>query len=195
MKRTTLLLSISLLALTTPTFAGTITGKVAGPAGVSVVYLEGAAGQTFPAPTSHVTVSQKSLQFQPHLVVVQAGTTVDFLNSDGVAHNVFWPSFQEKAKKSPGKNLGTWPQGDTRSFQFDRAGVASLLCNVHPEMSGFIVVSPTPYFAQTDAAGNFRIENVPNGQYTAYAWHEGAKLQTKPLAVSGDSALNFEGGK
>ena len=58
-------------------------------------------------------------------------------------------------------------------------------------MSGFIVVSPSPYFAQTDAAGNFRIENVPNGQYTAYAWHEGTKLQAKPLAVSGDAALSF----
>jgi plastocyanin len=190
MNRNALLLSISFFALSTLTFAGTITGKVA-TNGVSVVYLEAGAGQTFPAPTAHVTVSQKSLQFQPHLVVVQAGTTVDFLNSDGVAHNVFWPSFQEKGKKSPGKNLGTWPQGETRSFQFEHAGVASLLCNVHPEMSGYIVVSPTPYFAQTDAAGNYRIENVPNGQYTAYAWHEGAKPQAKPVAVSGDAALNF----
>ena len=185
---------IVLGALTTLGSAGTISGKVSG-TGVSVVYLEAAAGQTFPTPTGHVTISQKSLQFQPHLVVVQAGTTVDFLNSDGVAHNVFWPSFQERGKKSPGKNLGTWPQGETRSFQFERPGVASLLCNVHPEMSGFIVVTRTPYFAQTDAAGNYRIENVPSGQYTMYAWREGTKLQTKPIAVSGDATLDFEAAK
>jgi plastocyanin len=172
--------------------AGTLTGKVSGAAGVSVVYLEAPAGSTFPAPTAHVTVSQKSLQFQPHLAVVQAGTTIDFLNSDGVAHNVFWPSFQEKGKKGPGKNLGTWPQGETRSYRFDQPGVAALLCNVHPEMSGYIVVVPTPYFAQTDVSGNFQIENVPDGQYTITSWHEGTKPQSKPATVSGNTTLNLE---
>ena len=44
-------------------------------------------------------------------------------------------------------NLGTWPKGDKKAFQFNDAGVASLLCNVHPEMNGYVVVSPTPYFA------------------------------------------------
>ncbi len=62
--------------------------------------------------------------------------------------------------------MGTWPQGQKKSFQFNDLGVASLLCNVHPEMSGYVVVAPTPYFAVTDKDGNFDIKDVPPGHYT-----------------------------
>ena len=171
--------------------AGTISGKVAGVNGESVVYVDAIAGKTFPAPTAHPMMDQKGLLFQPHLLVVQAGTTVDFVNSDKVAHNAFWPSFQQGAKKLPGKNLGTWPTGDKRSFKFDQPGVAPLLCNVHPEMSGYIVVSPTPYFSLTDKSGNYKIENVPDGQYNVVAWHEGAKTSTKAVTVAGDTKADL----
>ena len=107
----------------------------------------------------------------------------------GVA--AFWPMFLQVAKKSPGKNLGTWPTGDKRSFKFDQPGVAPVLCNVHPEMSGYIVVTPTPYFALTDKAGNYKINNVPDGQYNIVGWHEGAKAQSKPVAVSSDTRLDL----
>ena len=72
-----------------------------------------------------------------------------------------------------------------------RAGAAPLLCNVHPEMSGYIVVSPTPYFAETDASGEFHIKDVPDGSYTVVAWHEGAKTQSKPVTVKGDTTQDF----
>ncbi len=52
--------------------------------------------------------------------------------------------------------MGTWPKGEVRSFKFDTPGVVPLLCNVHPEMSGFIVVSPTPYYAEADASGDLQ---------------------------------------
>src|ERR1017187_4918484 len=74
-------------------------------------------------------------------------------------------------------NLGTWPKGEKKAFKFDNPGVVSLLCNVHPEMAGYIIVSPTPYFAETDASGNYKIENVPDGKYNVVAWHEGMKQQ------------------
>ena len=171
--------------------AGTISGKVTGVNGESVVYVDTIAGKTFPAPSEHPVMNQKGLLFQPHVLVVEAGTTVDFLNSDKVAHNAFWPMFLQVAKKSPGKNLGTWPTGDKRSFKFDQPGVAPVLCNVHPEMSGYIVVTPTPYFALTDKAGNYKINNVPDGQYNIVGWHEGAKAQSKPVAVSSDTRLDL----
>jgi hypothetical protein len=136
-------------------------------------------------------VDQKGLLFQPHILAVLAGTTVEFLNSDKVAHNVFWPSLMQGTKKLPGKNLGTWPQGEKRPFKFDTPGVAALLCNVHPEMSGYIVVSPTPYYATTDKSGDYKIENVPDGQYNVVAWHEGAKNQSKAVAVTGDAKADF----
>ena len=179
----------ALLAVTAR--AGTISGKVGGVNGQSVVYVDTIAGKTFPAPTAHPVMDQKGLLFQPHVLVVQAGTTVDFVNSDKVAHNAFWPMFQQGAKKLPGKNLGTWPTGDRRSFKFDQPGVAPMLCNVHPEMSGYIVVTPTPYFALSDKSGNYKIDNVPDGHYNVVGWHEGAKTQTKAVAVSGDAKVDL----
>jgi plastocyanin len=169
--------------------AGTISGKVSGVKDESAVYVEAIAGKTFPAPTAKPVIDQKGLMFQPHLVVVEQGTTVEFLNSDKVAHNVFWPSVGGNKKLT--HNLGTWPQGEKRSFKFDNPGAVALLCNVHPEMSGYVVVTPTPYFATTDKSGEYKIENVPDGSYNVTAWHEGAKNQSKPVTVAGDSKADF----
>ncbi|MGA7906997.1 MAG: carboxypeptidase regulatory-like domain-containing protein [Candidatus Sulfotelmatobacter sp.] len=169
--------------------AGTISGKVSGVNGESVVYVEALAGKTFPAPTENPVMDQKGLMFQPHLLAVQQGTTVEFLNSDKVAHNVFWISVGGNKKLS--HNLGTWPQGEKRPFKFDNPGAVPLLCNVHPEMSAYIVVSPTPYFAVTDKSGSYKIDNVPDGSYTVTAWHEGAKNQSKPVTVSGTGTADF----
>lgn len=167
--------------------AGTLEGKVS--TGNSVVYVDSIAGKTFPAPTKAVLVSQRGLKFVPPLVVIQQGTTVEFQNDDSVQHNVFWPSVG--GNKKAGHNMGTWPKGDKRSFTFDHAGVVPLLCNVHPEMSGYIVVSPTPYFAQTDSSGNFKIDNIPDGKYTVVAWHEGSKPQSKSVDVSGTGKVDL----
>jgi plastocyanin len=189
MKRNVPMMVMVLAVLAMAANAGTISGKVSGVAGESVVYVDTIAGKTFPAPTQHPVIDQKGLQFQPHITVVQAGTTVDFLNSDAVAHNVFWTSVG--GNKKLGHNLGTWPKGEKRSFKFDTPGAVPLLCNVHPEMSGYVVVSPTPYFAETDKSGTYKIENVPDGSYTLTAWHEGAKNQSKPVTVSGDTKADF----
>jgi plastocyanin len=169
--------------------AGTISGKVAGVKGESVVYVEAVAGKTFPAPTSKTVIDQKGLMFVPHFVVVEQGATVDFLNSDTVAHNVFWTAIS--GNKKLGHNLGTWPKGEKRSFKFDNPGVVPLLCNVHPEMAAYVIVAPTPYFATSDASGAYKIENVPDGSYTVTAWHEGAKNQSKPVTVSGEGKADF----
>ncbi len=182
---------VFVIALSTGLMAAsaTISGKVSGVSGVSVVYVDAVAGKTFPAPAKSIVVDQKGLLFQPHVVVVQQGATVEFLNSDTVQHNVFWPAVGSNKKAS--HNMGTWPRGEKRAFKFDTPGVVPLLCNVHPEMSGYIVVAPTPYFAQTDAQGNYTIENVPDGNYNVVAWHEGAKQQTKPATVAGPAKVDF----
>ena len=191
MNRSIVLVLAAVMAISVAASAGSISGKVSGVAAESAVYVDTIAGKTFPAPAQHPVMDQKGLLFQPHLLVVLAGTTVDFLNSDKVAHNVFWPSVQQGSKKLPGKNLGTWPQGEKRPFKYDQPGVAALLCNVHPEMSGYVIVSPTPYYATTDKSGNYKIENVPDGQYNVVAWHEGAKNQSKAVAVAGDAKADF----
>jgi len=110
------------------------------------------------------------------------GTTVDFLNSDPVGHNVYWPSISGNKKLA--HNLGTWPKGERKSFEFNDVGAAGLLCNVHPEMNGYIVVSPTPYFAVTDKSGNYEIKNVPAGKYTLKTWSEDGKVTTQAVEVA-----------
>jgi plastocyanin len=189
MNRNIVFVLVALLALTLAASAGSISGKVSGVTGESVVYVDTIAGKTFPAPTAKPVIDQKGLMFAPHIVAVQQGTTVEFLNSDKVAHNVFWPSVGGNKKLT--HNLGTWPQGEKRAFKFDNPGAVPLLCNVHPEMAGYIVVAPTPYFATTDKSGAYKIENVPDGSYTVTAWHEGTKNQSKPVAVAGDSKADF----
>ncbi len=167
--------------------AGTIAGKIT--PGKSVVYVDAIAGKTFPAPTVKPVIDQKNMLYTPDLLVVQQGTTVEFLNSDTVQHNVFWTQMIDNKKVT--HNHGTWPKGQTKPYTFETPGVVSLLCNIHLEMAGFIVVSPTPYFAETDANGNFKIENVPDGKYNLVAWHQGMKTQTKPVTVAGNGKVDF----
>lgn len=184
MQRLVIVILIACLNLS----AGAITGKVSAGKGNSVVYVDAIAGKTFP-PAKAQVMDQKSLLFQPHIMVAQVGATVEFLNSDKVAHNIFWPSVS--GNKKLGHNMGTWPTGEKRNFKFDAPGIVPLLCNVHPEMSGYIIVTPTPYYAITDAEGNYKIADVPDGSYSVSAWHEGMKVQTKPVTVAGAATLDF----
>jgi len=189
MKRIIPVVIMAIAAFSAAAVAGTIHGKVSGVKGESVVYVEAAAGKTFPAPTQHVTMDQKGLMFVPHIVAIQQGTTVEFLNSDSVAHNVFWHSISGNKKLS--HNLGTWPQGQRQSYKFDTAGIVPLFCNVHPDMAGYLIVSPTPFFATTDKTGAYKIESLPDGDYTVTAWNEGAKSKSNPVKVAGDTSADF----
>ena len=174
------------LALVTAVAANEIKGKVSvqgikSPENVAV-YVDVIPDKKFDAPKDHIVVDQRKMSFMPHVVAVQQGTSVDFLNSDPVGHNVYWPSISGNKKLA--HNLGTWPKGEKKPFQFNDLGVASLLCNVHPEMSGYVVVVPTPYFAVTDKDGNFEIKNVPAGKYTLKTWSEDGKPTTQAVDVS-----------
>ena len=150
------------------------------------VYVDAIPDKKFVAPKEPVVIDQRKMAFLPHVVAVQQGTTVEFLNSDSVGHNVYWPSIGGNKKLA--HNLGTWPKGEKKPFQFNDVGVASLLCNVHPEMSGYVVVAPTPYFAVTDKDGNFEIKNIPAGKYTLKTWSEDGKPTTQAVDVSGATA-------
>jgi plastocyanin len=180
-----LLLSFGALA-----FAGEIKGKVTAQGMRSseniAVYVDTIPGKTFAPPSKPAVEDQKHMTFVPHVLVVLKGTTVQFLNSDPVGHNVYWPSVSGNKKLA--HNMGTWPQGQEKSFTFNDLGVASLLCNVHPEMSGYVVVVPTPYFAVTDKEGNFEVKDVPDGSYTLKTWSEEGKPATQSVSVSGGSA-------
>ena len=178
------------LALAGVSWANDIKGKVSVQGLKSsesiAVYVDVIADKKFDPPKDHVVIDQRKMSFIPHVVAVQQGTTVDFLNSDPVGHNVYWPSISGNKKLS--HNLGTWPKGEKKPFQFNDLGVASLLCNVHPEMSGYVVVVPTPYLAVTDKDGNFEIKDIPAGKYTLKTWSEDGKPTTQAVEVSAATA-------
>jgi plastocyanin len=150
------------------------------------VYVDAIPDKKFDPPKDHIMVDQRKMAFIPHVVVVEQGTTVEFLNSDSVGHNVYWPSISGNKKLT--HNLGTWPKGEKKPFQFNDLGVAALLCNVHPEMSGYVVVVPTPYFAVTDKDGNFEIKSIPAGKYTLKTWSEDGKPATQVVDASAATA-------
>ncbi len=170
--------------------AGDIKGKVSVQGIKSAeniaVYVDAIPDKKFDAPTTKPVIDQARMSFIPHLSVVQVGTTVEFLNSDPVGHNVYWPSISGNKKLA--HNLGTWPKGEKKSFQFNDPGVVSLLCNVHPEMNGYIVVSPTPYYGVSDKNGNYEIKNVPAGKYTLKTWSEDGKVTTQAVEVTASGA-------
>src|ERR1700676_1863595 len=178
------------LALVGASWANEIKGKVSvqgikSPENIAV-YVDAIADKKFEAPKDHIVVDQRKMSFIPHVVAVQQGATVEFLNSDSVGHNVYWPSISGNKKLS--HNLGTWPKGEKKPFQFNDPGAASLLCNVHPEMSAFVVIAPTPYSAVTDSDGSFEIKDVPPGTYMLKTWSEDGKVTTQSVTVAAGTA-------
>ena len=187
----TILFTTLALSLANGLIAGDIHGKVAckgvRDSANAVVYVVAIPGKTFTPPAAHAMIDQKNLVFTPHVLPVLIGTTVDFKNSDAVLHNVFSPD------ACCGKfNLGTWPQGQKKSYTFKTECSATLLCKVHPEMEAFVVACPTPYYAVTKADGSFSIPNVPDGSYTVKVWHPKLKATQKTVAVAGATQAAFE---
>jgi plastocyanin len=156
---------------------GTVSGKVdAAPAKYleeTVVSIKEAKGN---APPKTVQMDQKGMKFLPHVLAISVGDTVEFLNHDGVDHNVFTPDGETY-------NLGMVKANAKGSYTFKKAGTYTQLCSVHPEMLGFVVVTPNPYHAAVDAQGNFKIEHVPAGSYTLTIWNSHLKAADQTVTV------------
>jgi len=157
---------------------GTVAGKVEStPAKYleeTVVFIKDAKG---PAAPKTESMDQKGMKFLPHVIAITEGDTVEFLNHDGVDHNVFSPDGETY-------NLGMIKNGAKGNFTFKKAGAYSQLCSVHPEMLGYIYVSPSPFHASVDAKGNFKIEHVPAGTYTLSVWNSHLKGADQSITVT-----------
>jgi plastocyanin len=110
-------------------------------------------------------MAQRNIQFDPRVLIVPVGSTVAFPNFDKVRHHVY--SFS-KAKKF---DLKLYGKDDTRSVLFDHTGTVALGCNIHDQMSAFILVVDTPFAIQTDVNGHATIANLPAGGVTVRIWH------------------------
>jgi plastocyanin len=127
-------------------------------------------------PTS-AQMAQKDRQFQPAVLVVQTGTAVSFPNLDTVRHHVY--SFSAARKFDIKLYAGT----PTRPEVFDKAGVVTLGCNIHDQMSAHIVVVDTPVFGKSDAAGLVQLD-LPAGEHVMAYWHPklgGEVMKSRPL--------------
>ncbi len=168
--------------------AGVIEGRILGGASNKdlsnfVIYIDDLEG-SFPTPKEPAVMDQVDLSFIPHVLVIQAGTTVEFPNNDPISHNVFSIS---EAKRF---NLGLYRRGEGRQMKFDKPGVVELLCNVHLEMSAYIIVVKNPYFARTGPDGAFRIPDVPAGRYRVRVWHEKLAIQAEQIVVPDEGTVN-----
>ena len=156
---------------------GTVKAKKAKYLRNTLVYIENVTN-TFDPPKEHAVMDQKNMTFIPHVLPLIKGTTVDFLNSDMVQHNVYSPD-----AVADNVNLGTWLKGEVRSFTFNKLGIASMLCNVHVDMLAYVLVLQNPYFARVNDDGSFSITNVPEGKYTVKLWSERLKAEDRQAEV------------
>ncbi len=176
--------TLSAYAGDTGVVKGTVTLPAgSGPATDTVVYLEGQLGTSTP---KSVIMDQRDQTFAPHVVAILKGSSVDFVNSDPVLHNVYAAS---SAKRF---DLGMYGRGEHRSVQFDKPGVVEIRCNVHPKMRAFIVVLDNKYFSTTDDQGNFQITDVPTGRYKLHAWHEGFPVSETWANLEDTNIRNIE---
>jgi hypothetical protein len=106
------------------------------------------------------------------VLAVQVGTVVKFPNDDVVFHNVF--SFHDGKKF----NLGMYPVGAVKNVLFDSPGLSRVFCNIHPQMSAYVMAVETPFFAVSDAKGDFVIHDLPRGTYVYHAWRAGGDILT-----------------
>ena len=153
-----------------------------------VIYLEGKGinGGDI-SEEKHETMNQKNATFIPHVLPVLKGSVVDFVNEDKTYHDVF--------SLSPIKrfNIGRRPTGEVVPVKFDKTGVAEIFCDIHADMSAFIVVLGNPFFTKPDSRGSFKIDNIPPGTYTVKAWHERlrAKEETVTITAGGTTVVHL----
>jgi plastocyanin len=144
---------------------------MASPAEV-VVWLTPLQPDHHPATTGHpgpFRLVQKNKMFTPHLLVVPAGSSVEFPNEDPFFHNVF-SLFNGKRF-----DLGLYESGTSRAVRFDREGVSYIFCNIHPGMGAVVLALSTPYWGVSNTTGDVSIANVPPGGYKLHVWSETAQ--------------------
>lgn len=141
-----------------------------------VVYLKDVAYPgPLPATTSEIRQEQES--FSPRVVAITRGSAVTFPNFDPYFHNVF------SLSRAASFDLGRFAAGQSRTRQFDKAGLVKVYCHIHSQMSATILVLDHPFFTIPEQDGVFTLKHVPPGEYTLVGWHERVGEQTSRLIV------------
>ncbi|NTU58980.1 MAG: hypothetical protein HGB00_08725 [Chlorobiaceae bacterium] len=185
------LLKVALLLASSGCFSSTAfcSGKVTGKISASlakhnkgvVVYLKGGHEKI---KTKTAIVEQKNLEFVPHVTAIPVGSTVSFVNRDKVNHDIF------SSDRSKSLDINNSTPGVFKKVVFDTVGEVNLLCTIHPEMSGFIVVVDSNHYAVTGEDGKFSIRDVPAGRYDLVVWSEKLKKYEKKTVIVKDGRIS-----
>jgi len=163
-----------------PRYAGQV-GEVSPPdPPVAVVYLEGQFPTAVTRPVAVTNqVLQMGAQFRPALLPIYVGTPVSFPNGDDFYHNVFSYS---KPKRF---DLGRYRKEDRPApvVVFDKPGVVKLYCEIHKHMRGVILVLDTPYFTSTQTNGDYKLQNLPAGNFLLKAWIDEKHVYQKDISL------------
>jgi plastocyanin len=135
---------------------------------------------------SRRTITQRDEAFEPHVVAVERGASLDFRNADPFFHNVFSLSGPKTF------DLGRFPRGQSKTVRFDRPGVVKVFCHIHADMSAVVLVLDSPFFVSPDASGQFELNGVPPGDYRIVAWHERAKAVVGRVHVVAGQAASID---
>jgi plastocyanin len=134
-------------------------------------------GAKSPAALPIAQMDQEQCMFVPRVVVVPAGGTVEFLNSDRLLHNL-----HSDSQGNPIFNR-TQPRGRTIPIVLKEPEIIRVNCDLHPWMRAWVVVTDHPFYAITNDQGEFVLDNVPPGAYTLQLWQESLGTVTKDVAV------------
>jgi len=123
------------------------------------------------------TIEQRNRRFEPELVIVPKGSSIEFPNLDLVFHNIF------SLSATRAFDLGYYPKGQTRQVKFPRTGVVQVYCHVHSNMYAAVVVVPNRWAGQPASNGTFEWPDVPAGKYRLMAWQRFGGLYVRELVV------------
>lgn len=138
----------------------------------------GSAAAPAAARAGSTSIAMNGRAFVPRLRVVTPGSRVSFPNQDPFSHNIF--------STTPGAafDLGLYPSGKSKDARFRRAGAYPVYCNIHPRMTAYVVVAPTPWHTQAGNDGRWELKGIPPGRYRLHVWHERTKEVESEVAVT-----------
>jgi plastocyanin len=164
--------------------AQNLTGRVVGARGSRaaqlVVFLTGGEVAAERGPPQAAEIVQRRKTFIPHVLPIAVGGTVNFLNEDSLLHNLH--AYEGRRTLF---NRGQPAFASAVRHTFTRSGTVLLLCDVHPEMEGYVVVAPTRWTSAVASDGTFSLSDVPPGSYTLVLWDERRRGSTaeQPVVV------------
>jgi plastocyanin len=156
------------------------------PAGLGVVMLWPEKNGRKRIPKQRV-IEQRGKAFAPHVMAVPVGSTVSFPNFDSLFHNVF------SLSKTSAFDLGLYRSGETREMKFDKPGIVRLGCNIHANMSAYLVVVDAPHYVVVDTDGSYAFKSLAPGKYKVKAWdeHSGEPVTSEVIVKPGDNTADL----